>query len=47
MGKTYEYRTTVTIGDTNLLQNMYFTNVFKLQGIFRELWVRDCVENLM
>jgi enediyne biosynthesis thioesterase len=47
MGKVYEYRATVTIGDTNLLQNMYFLNFFKLQGICRELWVRDCVQDAM
>ncbi|MDH5445168.1 MAG: thioesterase family protein [Gammaproteobacteria bacterium] len=40
----YEYQTTVTIGDTNALQNMYFLNFFKLQGIVRELWVKDEVE---
>lgn len=45
MSKYYEYRTTVTIGDTNVMQNMYFLNFFKLQGIVRELWVKDCVEN--
>jgi len=45
MGKVYEYRTRVTIGDTNLLQNMYFLNFFKIQGIARELWVNERVEN--
>lgn len=45
MAKVYEYRTTVTIGDTNLLQNMYFHNFFKLQGTARELWVKDCVKD--
>lgn len=34
----------VSIGDTNVMQNMYFLNFFKLQGIVRELWVKDCVE---
>ncbi len=43
MGKTYEWRTTVTIKDTNLLQNVYFANYFDLQGHAREMWVRDCV----
>ncbi len=42
--KIYEYKSVVTIGDTNCTQNMYFLNFFKLQGIVRELWVRDCVE---
>jgi len=43
MGKSYEYRTTVTIGDTNLLQHMYFVHFFTLQGITRDLWVQECV----
>jgi len=43
MQDKYEYKTTVTIGDTNAMQNMYFLNFFKLQGIVRELWVKDCV----
>lgn len=45
MNKTFEYKTTVTIGDTNALQNMYFLNFFKLQGIVRELWVKKHVKN--
>ncbi len=45
MNKIYEYKTTVTIGDTNALQNMYFLNFFKLQGIVRELWVKKHVKN--
>ena len=43
MGKHYEYRTTVTIGDTNLLQHMYFVHFFTLQGITRDLWVKEVV----
>ena len=45
MNEVYEYKTTVTIGDTNALQNMYFLNFFKLQGIVRELWVKNKVSN--
>jgi len=45
MGKVFEYRTTVTIGDTNLLQHMYFANFFDLQGITRDLWVKEKVQN--
>lgn len=45
MNKIFEYKTTVTIGDTNVLQNMYFLNFFKLQGIARELWVKKHVKN--
>lgn len=41
----YKYYTTVTLGDTNVMQNMYFGNAFKLTGIVRELWIRDCVED--
>jgi acyl-CoA thioesterase FadM len=44
MGKSYDLRYTVTIGDTDLLQSMYFLNFFRLQGMIRELWVKDCVE---
>lgn len=44
MNKVYEYKTLVSIGDTNVMRNMYFLNFFKLQGIVRELWVKDCVE---
>jgi acyl-CoA thioesterase FadM len=43
MGKVYEYRTTVTIGDTNLLQHMYFVQFFTLMGVARDLWVKECV----
>ncbi|MBP1598173.1 MAG: hypothetical protein H6Q05_3550 [Acidobacteria bacterium] len=42
-GKNYEYRTTVTIGDTNLLQYMYFVHFFTLQGITRDLRVKEVV----
>jgi enediyne biosynthesis thioesterase len=45
MGKFYEYRTIVTIADTNLFQHMDFGNYFVLQGIVRELWVKDTVVN--
>ena len=45
MSKVFEYKTTVTIGDTHALQNMYFLNFFKLQGIVRELWVKKHVKN--
>lgn len=45
MGKIYEYRTTVTIGDTNLLQHMYFVHFFTLQGITRDLWVKEIVQD--
>ena len=43
---TYDYECAVTIGDTNAMGNVYFANYFKLQGIVRELWMRDSVPNL-
>lgn len=46
-GKKFIYHTIVTIGDTNILQNMYFANFFKIQGIVRELWVKEAVEGAM
>jgi len=45
MNKTFEYKTTVTIGDTNAMQNMYYLNFFKLQGIVRELFVKKNVKS--
>lgn len=42
--KSYTYKKQVLIGDTNLLQNMYFANFFKLQGEVRELFLKDCVD---
>ena len=45
MSKEYVYKACVTIGDTNILQNMYFANHFRIAGTVRELWVRDCVKN--
>ena len=44
MAKTYTYTSFVTIGDTNILQNLYFSNYFVITGKVRELWVRDCVK---
>lgn len=45
MGKRYVYRATVTVGDTNMLQNVYFANYFKYQGIVRELWFHEAIDN--
>ena len=42
---SYEYRSLVTIGDMNIMGNMYFTNHFKIQGITRERWMNECVKN--
>jgi len=43
--KTYDYESTVTMGDTNAMGNLYFLNYFKLQGHVRELWLKHNVEN--
>ena len=40
---SYQYKCVATIGETNCFQNVYFTNHFRISGITRELWVRDCV----
>jgi len=45
MSKIFEYESIVTIGDTNAMQNMYFLNYFKLQGIVREIWVKKFVKH--
>jgi len=45
MGKKYIYKTVITIGETNILGNMYFLNFFKMQGVCRELFVKDAVED--
>jgi len=44
VGKFYEYKTIVTLADTNLFQHMDFRNYFDLQGIVRGLWVKDAVD---
>ncbi len=45
MNQSFDYATTITIGDTDLMQAVYFAHFFKLQGIVRELWVLNAVEN--
>jgi acyl-CoA thioesterase FadM len=44
MGDVFEYDTTVTIGDADPMQSMYFAHFFRIQGVTRELWVRSAVE---
>lgn len=44
MNQVFEYGTTVTIGDADPMQSMYFANFFRIQGTTRELWVRQAVE---
>lgn len=45
MNQSFDYETTITIGDTDLMQAVYFAHFFKLQGVVRELWVLNAVEN--
>lgn len=47
MNNYYEYVIPVTIGKTNATQNVYFSEYFALQGLVRELWMKDCVRNAM
>lgn len=43
MSQTFEHHTTITLGETDHSQGVYFTHFFKLQGIVRELWVLHAV----
>jgi acyl-CoA thioesterase FadM len=36
-----------TLGKTNATANVYFVEYFSLQGMVRELWVKQCVPNAM
>lgn len=45
MSESFDYETTITIGDTDLMKAVYFAHFFKLQGIVRELWVLNAVPN--
>jgi len=45
MGNFFDFEKVVTIGDTNAMQNLYFSEYFKIQGTVRELWVKDHVPN--
>lgn len=45
MGLSFHYTTTATIGDTDVMQAVYFAHFFKIQGTVRELWVRHVVRN--
>jgi acyl-CoA thioesterase FadM len=42
----YKYKTVVTMGEVNIFQNMYFANYFKLQGVCRELFVAECINDI-
>lgn len=44
-GPTYDYRKVISMGDTNAMGNVYFAEYFKLQGVVREMWVKECVPN--
>lgn len=41
MDKTYEYRHTVLLEETNLLGNVYFTHYLRWQGHCRELFINE------
>jgi len=45
MSLSFEHHTTITLGDTDHTQAVYFTHLFSLQGIVRELWVLHAVSN--
>lgn len=45
MNLSFEHHTTITLGDTDHTQAVYFTHFFKLQGIVRELWVLQAVSH--
>ncbi len=45
MSHTFEHRTTITLGDTDHTQAVYFARLFDLQGVTRELWVLGVVAN--
>jgi len=47
MNSTFDYRTVVTLGKTNATTNVYFVEYFALQGVVRELWVKECVPNAL
>jgi acyl-CoA thioesterase FadM len=43
MSLVFEHHTTVTLGDTDHTQAVYFTRFFEWQGVVRELWVLQAV----
>jgi len=45
MSASFEHHTTITLGDTDHTQSVYFTRFFELQGVVRELWVLRAVPN--
>lgn len=45
MNLSFEHHTTITLGDTDHTQAVYFTHLFKLQGVVRELWILQTVSN--
>lgn len=42
---SFEYRYKVTFGDTNAMQNLYFSRYFDIQGHVRELWLASAIKN--
>jgi enediyne biosynthesis thioesterase len=47
MRKTYEYRHTVMLEETNLLGNVYFSHYARWQGHCRELFLREFVPEVL
>jgi len=47
MLKVYEYQHTVTFEETNLIGNVYYTNFLKWQGMCREHFLRDNVDDFL
>jgi enediyne core biosynthesis thioesterase len=47
MDNTFTYCHTITMGETNPMANVYFAEYFKLQGIVREHWLIEEVENAL
>lgn len=43
MSLTFDHHATITLGDTDHTESVYFTHFFKLQGIVRELWMLHAV----
>jgi acyl-CoA thioesterase FadM len=47
MRPTYDFEKLITLGDSNAMQNCYFAEYFKIQGVVREQWVCEKVEGAM
>ncbi|CAK0764297.1 putative Acyl-CoA thioesterase [Azospirillaceae bacterium] len=43
---TYDYSWTVTLGSTSAMENLYFAEYFRIQGIVREMWAVEHIDGL-